>query len=55
MSLFTYKALKKGGEAYEGTLEAVDKFAVKNSVEENGDQIIFIEALQLKFIQNGHN
>ncbi len=44
--LFSYKAVKKDGTRYEGTLEAADKFALYKKLHEDGETVL--EAAQEK-------
>lgn len=41
--LFAYKAVKKDGTHYEGTLEAVDKFAVYRDLHSHGDIVLEVK------------
>lgn len=40
---FSYRALKKNGEPYEGTFEAADKFALFHQIKKEGETIISYE------------
>lgn len=42
--LFSYKAVKKDGSHYEGTLEAADKFALYKELHDRGDVVLKVSA-----------
>ncbi len=42
--LFSYKAVKKGGEEYEGTLEAADKFALYKELHTREEAVLWVKA-----------
>lgn len=41
--LFTYKAVRKDGSHYEGTLEAADKFALYRELHAKGDNVLVVK------------
>jgi len=50
MPLFKYKSVNKNGQAFEGTMEALDRFAIYRSVKESGGTIIYANEVRSKML-----
>ena len=50
MALFKYKAINKDGNAYDGTLDAPDRFAVYKKIKEDGSKIIYVNEVRLRIV-----